>query len=105
MITKEGNYLITTDDWFYAPDGKKYKSVYGYCKIYSDSELGIKTNKNSTNWYIVVSGEDDEMIVAGCQIHYAVRTDWIDDGKIFDNHYGDSGLKEFVRVSEIYRVQ
>ena len=45
----KGKYLITTDDWFYAPDGKKYKSVWGEVKILEDEVLGITTNRNSTN--------------------------------------------------------
>lgn len=29
-----GKYLITTDAWFYAPDRKQYKSVWGEVKEY-----------------------------------------------------------------------
>lgn len=66
-------YLVTTNNWFSAPDGHQYKSVYGEIKgIMSDYEmLGIKTNRNSTNWYLKIGN----MIVAGCQIYYAIRTD------------------------------
>ncbi len=28
----EGKYLITTDAWFYAPDGLKYRGVWGEVK-------------------------------------------------------------------------
>ena len=66
-------YLITTNDWFYAPDGESYKAVYGTVRgIYSDAEtLGIKTNARSTNWYVEIGN----MLVAGCQIFYAIKTD------------------------------
>ncbi len=47
----EGKYLITTDSWFIAPDGKEYKAVWGEVKILEDKFLGISTNRNSSNWY------------------------------------------------------
>lgn len=62
--------LITTDDWFIAPDGESYKSVWGIVHaVVSDEEaLGIKTN---TNWYVNIGN----MCVAGCQIHFAIKCD------------------------------
>lgn len=68
-----GKYLITTDAWFYAPDGKQYKSVWGDVQIVSDSILGIKTNVRSSNWFAKIGSEGKHVIVAGCQIHYACR--------------------------------
>ncbi len=64
--------LVTTDNWFYAPDGRQYRAVWGTVKgIFSDTQtLGIKTNAKSTNWYAMVGS----MMIAGCQIHYAVLT-------------------------------
>ena len=69
-------YLITADNWFFAPDGENYRAVYGTVHGVIDSEnaLGIKTNRNSTNWYVAVG----DMIMAGCQVHYAVRADRYD---------------------------
>jgi hypothetical protein len=66
-------YLITTDRWFVAPDGDQYRAVHGtVTKIANDNEtLGIKTNRGSTNWFVVIGG----MVIAGCQIHYAIKTD------------------------------
>jgi len=65
--------LLTTNDWFRAPDGNSYKAVYGTIKaVLSDNEfLGIKTNRHSTNWYVEIGN----MTVAGCQVFYAVETD------------------------------
>lgn len=65
------NYLITTDNWFYAPDGESYRAVWGKVTAIQNSEetLGVKTNDRSTNWYVVIGN----MIVAGCQIHYAIQ--------------------------------
>jgi len=65
-------YLITTDEWFIAPDGESYRAVFGTIKaVMSDEQtLGIKTNRGSTNWYVQIGS----MFIAGCQIHYAVET-------------------------------
>ena len=67
--------LITTKEWFIAPDGHQYRAVFGTVKgVRSDEEtLGIKTNRGSTNWYVEIGN----MIVAGCQIHYAIKTDTV----------------------------
>lgn len=70
---REKEYLITTDNWFYAPDGKKYKAVWGKVEILEDKFLGVTTNRNSSNWFAKVGTENNHVIVAGCQIHYAVR--------------------------------
>jgi hypothetical protein len=74
MKIEEGQKaVVTTDGWFFAPDGQMYRAVFGTVKgIRNDEEtLGIKTNKGSTNWYLEIGN----MLVAGCQIHYAVKTD------------------------------
>lgn len=64
-------YLITTDNWFIAPDGEQYRAVFGTVTAVANDEdtLGIKTNRSSTNWYVVIGN----MIVAGCQIHYCIK--------------------------------
>ena len=58
-------YLITTHNWFLAPDGQEYRAVYGTVKEF----LGIDTNRHSTNWYVTIG----DMIVAGCQVYYAIE--------------------------------
>lgn len=66
-----GLYLITTNDWFYAPDGRQYRGVWGNVTILQDTFLGVKTNARSANWFAKVGSDEDHVIVAGCQIHYA----------------------------------
>lgn len=63
--------LITTSQWFLAPDGKEYRAVFGTVHAIRDDKttLGIASNRNSTNWYIEIGC----MTIAGCQVHYAVR--------------------------------
>jgi hypothetical protein len=68
----KGKYLITTDNWFYGPDGGQYRAVWGEVQIIQGTFLGIKTNARSANWYVKVGPENNHVIVAGCQIHYAV---------------------------------
>lgn len=69
----KGKYLITTDAWFIAPDGNDYKAAWGEVEIVEDKFLGISTNRNSSNWYAKVGTEDNHIIIAGCQIHYACK--------------------------------
>lgn len=66
-------YLVTTSGWFYAPDGEQYNCVFGTVThvTNAEEELGIKTNRSSTNWYINIGN----MIIAGCQIQYLIKTD------------------------------
>ncbi len=75
--TIDEKYLITTDSWFVAPDGEQYKAVFGTVSaVLSDEEtLGIKTNRGSSNWFVTIGN----MIVAGCQIHYCIQTDQVNE--------------------------
>jgi hypothetical protein len=71
----EGKYLITTDAMFLAPDGQYYQGAWGTVKVLTDGVLGVKTNRNATNWFAMVGSADNHIIIAGCQIHYAVKCD------------------------------
>ena len=71
----KGKYLITVDNWFVAPDGKYYKAVWGNVEILSDNILGVKTNARSTNWYAKIGSEENHVVIAGCQINYACKSD------------------------------
>lgn len=68
-------YLITTNNWFFAPDGENYRAVWGTVRAVLDDKetLGVGTNRNSTNWYVVIG----DTVVAGCQVFYAVRADTV----------------------------
>lgn len=68
----DNNFLVTTDEWFTAPDGKMYRTVWGKIEIHSSEQtLGIKTNIRSTNWYAIIGVGGKRVIVAGCKIHFA----------------------------------
>ncbi len=86
-------YLITTDHWFYGPDGGQYRAAFGTVKAIHSSEetLGVKTNARSTNWYVEVGC----LTIAGCQIHYAVQTDTCSFEPITDYRVTDQGVVEY----------
>lgn len=102
-----GKYLITTDGWFIAPDGRQYKAVWGEVTILQDSFLGVKTNAKSSNWYAKVGTEENHVIIAGCQIHYAVKCeakpvtteveDWMADAS--------AGIKRYNRPTQIWTAE
>lgn len=100
----KGKYLITTDAWFFAPDGKLYRAVWGDVQITEDSFLGVKTNRNSSNWFAKVGTESNHVIVAGCQIHYAVRCESKPHTDLTQDWHADAqnGITLFDRPTNIY---
>ena len=100
----KGKYLITTDAWFFAPDGKQYRAVWGEVSVFEDnSVLGIKTNIRATNWYAKVGSEKNHVIVAGCQIHYACKCDNKPENDLTDDYVIESGeVKNYKRPTSIY---
>jgi len=94
-------YLITTDGWFVAPDGERYSAVFGtVVSVHSDEEtLGVKTNRGSTNWYVEIG----KMLIAGCQVHYAIRTDKVDlKGPRYYAEKDGKLIIQFYDISHIY---
>lgn len=92
--------LVTTDAWFYAPDGKMYRAAFGTVHAISSDEqaLGIKTNARSTNWYATIGN----LMIAGCQIHYAVKTDYANLGNVSNWSAEQGELKEWSQPCSIY---
>ena len=103
----QGKYLITTDAWFYAPDGKQYKAAWGDVQIIEDTFLGLKTNRNSSNWFAKVGSEQKHIVIAGCQIHYAVRCEEKPNTEASEDWQADAqnGIKLFERPTSIYVAQ
>jgi hypothetical protein len=103
-----GKYLITTDKFFVAPDGKSYSAVWGEVKILGDETImGIKTNRQSANWYAQVGGNGREIVIAGCQIFYAVRCEeQPNTDKVEDWYNGPDGrIVESIRPTRIYLAE
>jgi hypothetical protein len=103
----QGKYLITTDAWFYAPDGKQYKAAWGDVQIIEDTFLGLKTNRNSSNWFAKVGSEQKHIVIAGCQIHYAVKCEEKPNTEASEDWQADAqnGVKLYERPSSIYVAQ
>jgi hypothetical protein len=101
----KGEYLITTDNWFYAPDGKQYNGVWGNTEIVQDSFLGIKTNARSANWYAKVGTDENHIIIAGCQIHYAIKCKEPDTSKPVEDYTIEAGkCSQYTRPNRIYKA-
>lgn len=94
--------LITSDNWFFAPDGNQYKAVWGTLKGIHNSEnvLGIKTNAKSTNWYIEIGN----MLLAGCNAHMAIKTETVNLTLSMVDEMYEGELKQSVAPSRIYNA-
>lgn len=95
--------LVTTDEWFFAPDGESYRAVFGTVKaIHTDKDtLGIETNSKSTNWYLEIGN----MFIAGCQIHYAIKTDSVSSkGPSKEFTHEDKLITKKFEFSRIYHA-
>lgn len=93
--------LVTTDQWFIAPDGKQYRAVFGTvkgCRM-AEEVLGIKPNGKSTNWYLEIGN----MMIAGCQIHYAIRSDKCHSGSAQDwQADAANGIREYDAPCKVF---
>lgn len=70
----QGKYLITTENWFYAPDGKQYRAVWGEVKLLQTKDvLGVDPNRVTANWTLQVGTEEDHILIGGCQVNYSVK--------------------------------
>ena len=95
-------YLVTCDNWFLAPDGKQYRAAHGTVKgILSDSEtLGIQTNRHSSNWYLEIGS----LIIAGCQIHYAIKSDECNFEPVEQENVSDGEFKMSFKPCSVFNA-
>lgn len=72
--------LITTSNWFIAPDGIQYKAVHGTLKGVHEAgkSLGFIPNRSHANWFIEVG----DMVIMGCQVMYVVKTETVNTGDV-----------------------
>ena len=98
-------YLITTDQWFVAPDGQQYKAAWGEVKIIEDSFLGVKTNRNSANWLAKVGSDNKHVLIAGCQVHYAIKCDTEPNTEDVFEFGGPNGEEKLLVPTRIYIAQ
>jgi hypothetical protein len=96
-------YLITCNNWFFAPDGQNYRAVWGtvHSVVDSTTALGIKTNSHSSNWYVVIG----DLVVAGCQVFYAIRSDEVSfDPPIYEVDYQGVVQNQNAPLTRIYNA-
>lgn len=106
MIVNGAKYLITTDHWFYAPDGESYRSVWGTCVLYKAEDVfGFIPARPSTNWFLRVGTEDSHLIIAGCQIHYAMRCESAPDSRFKGQRYTDKDTGVEYTADKIYAIE
>ena len=100
MVEIGKKYLVTTEEWFAGPDGERYKAVHGTVTgLHSDdATLGIKTNRGHTNWYMEIG----QMIIAGCQIKYAIRTDEVNKEPVLEQNWHDGKIVGGFAKSSIF---
>lgn len=60
----------------------------------------METNARSTNWYATIG----DMLVAGCQIHYVVKTEHCNTQDVEDFTTTDGATKKYYRPSYIYNA-
>lgn len=94
--------LLTSQSWFYAPDGKQYKAVWGTLKGIHEAgkTLGFIPNRSHANWFIEIG----KMTIMGCQVLFVVECDAIETGKIQDwkSNEANGGIEEYERPTAIY---
>lgn len=91
--------LVTTHDWFYAPNGLDYKAVFGTLKAIEESSklVGFNTTRGAfANWVYTIG----EVVVMGCQVLYIIYTDEINTSEKIDDWHPDHGV--YQRPNRIY---
>jgi hypothetical protein len=103
MIENGNKYLITADNWFIAPDGESYRAIWGTCVLKLSQEVfGFTPLRPSTNWFVVCGKGGKEIIIAGCQIHYAIRCEDPPTNKFQRTIYQDKDTGVAYTASRIY---
>ena len=97
------NVLITCGNWFYAPDGKQYRAVWG--PLFSISEakdkLGFSPGRAHANWFIEIGN----MVITGCQVNYCLHCpEQPETGRVSHQLYGVGNIvsETILRDCEIY---
>lgn len=96
------NVLLTTSEWFTAPDGNNYKAVWGELKGVHEAgkTLGFIPNRSHANWFIEIGG----MIIMGCQVKYLIQCNDKPNDERATNWTADAanGIKEYQSPCQIY---
>lgn len=106
MIKQGARYLVTTDNWFYAPDGEAYRAAWGRASIMkTEDTLGFSPARPSTNWFLHVGEGSGSVIIAGCQIHYLVECPGRPKSKLAGKTYVDKDNGQTYSADRIYYAE
>jgi hypothetical protein len=103
MIKEGKKYLVTTDNWFIAPDGNQYRSAWGICYIKTlFEEFNFTPLRPSTNWFLEVGANGKKITIGGFQIHFVIECENMPEDKLKNVTYieKDTGLE--ILASKIY---
>ena len=100
MIENGKKYLISTDNWFVAPNGEQYNAVWGKATYTTTKESMGFNPVRSTNWFVKVGESENSILIAGCQIHYAIRTD--KKPKLIQGTYQEKDTGQKLAFNKIY---
>lgn len=93
--------LVTTNAWFYAPDGKNYRAIFGTLKSVDEVKnvLGFTPSRSNANWMLQIG----DCVVMGCQVMYLIKTDSVNTAPVegWDSDAAN-GIKVFERPAAIY---
>lgn len=94
--------LLTTNAWFYAPNGNSYRAVWGTVSgIIQDKDgLGFGVNRSHANWTIQIG----RMTIAGCQVLYAIECDNPNFGEVNEHQTSATGIVYYDRPSHVYNA-
>lgn len=96
--------LITTTNWFYAPDGKQYRGIWGTLLSVDEAgkTLGFIPNRAHANWFLTVG----DLTIMGCQVMYVMKCpDQPNLGDVEDyTASAEHGIKKTERPSAIYKT-
>lgn len=96
MIRNGESYIVEARIAY--KDGMNYEYVYGKCEIIdAEKEVGFML-KRSENWFIRVSGNNEEVIIPGCRVGTLVRCEKPILPEIKDNDRSRSFRDEPARI-------
>lgn len=98
------NVLVTTANWFTAPNGRDYKAAWGELKGIHEAgkALGFIPNRAHANWFLEVGN----MVIMGCQVMYVIQSEHLPnfgEAKSYTVH--DGKRTDYDRHSHIYNAQ
>lgn len=91
--------LVTTSEWFVAPNGRTYKAAWGTLHAINEAKesVGFAINRAHANWFIEIGN----MVIAGCQVMYLMEQEQKPNTDVVKDWKGDTG-KWFDAPSSIW---